>query len=105
MNVKEMSLFSGYSISRIYGHLQEIRLIDEEFAFGSDGVTIFSLDESAAYMIMLRTIEATGRVKKGIVALCKALGKYESCKTAKASGRMTGKFSLYKNYLKRNESR
>lgn len=35
MNVKEMSLFSGYSISRIYGHLQEIRLIDEGFAFGA----------------------------------------------------------------------
>jgi len=77
MDVKEMSLFSGYSISRIYEHLQEIRLFDEGFALGNDGVTIFSIVESAAYMKMLRTIEATGRVKRGIVALFKALGKYE----------------------------
>jgi len=77
MDVKEMSSFSGYSISRIYEHLHEIRLLDDGFALGDDGTTIFSCHESAAYMEMLRTIEATGRVKKGIVSLFKALGKYE----------------------------
>lgn len=77
MKVKEMSEFSGYSITRIYEHLQLIRWVDEEFAKGDDGITSFSPQESVAYIIMLRTIEATGRVKKGIVALFKALGKYE----------------------------
>ncbi len=77
MDVKEMADFSKYSISRIYEHVQKIRLLDKDYAVGPDGRIFFNAEQSAAYMKMLNTIETTGSVNQGIVALFKTLGKYE----------------------------